>query len=416
MLQTLPAEAEVHPFRLLRPYWRVVLAALLGWFLDAFDQMVLVFLLVRLSHEFSVSLVAMGVIITAQSWGRVAGNTLWGIGADRWGRKLAFMVGVIWFAVCSGLSGLAWSYGAMLVIQVLFGIGFGGEWTASAALLMESVPARARSVASALMMSGYEFGYFAAAAANALILPRWGWRPMFFIGVIPALLAIFIRWGIPESPVWLASRGKRESLPPRRRYRITWAAVQGWAFMAVLQFQNVAIFAFYPAFLQQVHHLSPEQVFPYAAVYSVASIIGKPLCGWIASRLGHRPTVIGYLVLTCPGAFLFTMTTGPVAIAAGAFVMGIIANSIFALVPDYLSRRFGSNNRSFGMGLGYALAAAGGSVASFAVPWLGTSMGLAGSMEVLIIAGSIAAAAVAALEPRDLPGRVMETDGEASAA
>ena len=99
---------------------------MLGWFLDAFDQMVFIFLLVRLGQEFHVSLVAMGVVLTAQSWGRVVGNTVWGWWADRWGRKTTFMIGVIWFAVSTGLTGLAWSYGAVLVFQILFGIGFGG--------------------------------------------------------------------------------------------------------------------------------------------------------------------------------------------------------------------------------------------------------------------------------------------------
>lgn len=135
------------PFRELLPFWRVTLAAFLGWFLDAFDQVVLLLALPDIGKSLGASLVAMGLVITAQSAGRVLGNTGWGWLADRYGRKLTFMVGVIWFAVFSGASGLAWSYAAMLAIQFLFGIGFGGEWTASAALLMESVPARTRPLA-----------------------------------------------------------------------------------------------------------------------------------------------------------------------------------------------------------------------------------------------------------------------------
>lgn len=403
--------AQESAFRLLAPHWRVVLAALMGWFLDAFDQMVLIFLLVRLSHEFHVTLVAMGLVLTFQSWGRVVGNSLWGWAADRWGRKITFMAGVIWFAACTGMSGLAWSYGALLVIQTLFGLGFGGEWTASAALLMESVPARARSVASALMMSGYEIGYLAAAAANAIVLPAFGWRVMFFIGLAPALLAFFIRFGVPESPVWLLTRGQPK--PKKSHFHLTYAAAQGWLFMAFLQFQNAAIYSFFPAFLQEVHHFSPEEVLPFAATYSVASLIGKPLCGWIASRLGHRPTIVGYLVVTIPGAVLFTSTgSSTLAIFGGAFAMGIVANSIFALVPDFLSRRFGSMNRSFGMGVGYAVAAFGQSVASYAVPAVARGSGLASSMEMLIISSTIVTALIAAAKPRELPGLRMETDAE----
>ena len=404
------AGVEASPFRLLWPHWRVVLAAWLGWFCDAFDQVVLIFLLVRLSQEFHVALVAMGLVLTVQSLGRVIGNTAWGWAADRYGRKLAFLVGVIWFAVFSGLSGLAWSYAALLVIQALFGVGFGGEWTASAALLMESVPPRSRSVASAIMMAGYEFGYFAAALANAVILPAYGWRMMFFIGIVPATLALFIRWGVPESPVWLKAREMPRTAAPKPRFRLSYPALQGWVFMGLIQFQNAAIYAFYPTFLQKVHHLGPQQLFPFTATYSVASIIGKPLCGWIAAKLGNRPTILGYLAVTIPGAVLFTMTGGTTALLAGAFVMGIVANSVFALVPDFLAQRFGSDNRSFGMGFGYAVAAGGQAVASFAVPALGKGWGLATSMEVLIVVGSLAAALVVAVAPRELPGAVMETD------
>jgi SHS family lactate transporter-like MFS transporter len=148
----------------------------------------------------------------------------------------------------------------------------------------------------------------------------------------------------------------------------------------------------------------------------VASLIGKPLCGWIATRLGHRPTIVGYLVVTIPGAILFTSTTSTLAIFAGAFVMGIVANSIFALVPDFLSRRFGSRNRSFGMGVGYAVAAFGQSVASYAVPAVARGSGLASSMEMLIIASTIVTALIAAAKPRELPGLRMETDAESALA
>ena len=128
------------PLALLKPHRRLVIACFLGWFLDAFDQVAIILVLSEVGRHFGVSLVAMGLVITAQSIGRVFGNIGWGWLADRYGRKLTFMLGVVWFAAFSGMSGLAWSYAALIVIQFLFGIGFGGEWTASAALLMETVP------------------------------------------------------------------------------------------------------------------------------------------------------------------------------------------------------------------------------------------------------------------------------------
>ncbi len=403
-METMEVSAtEESVFGIVSRQWRVTVAAMLGWVLDAFDQMILIFLLVPLSRQFGVTMVAMGAMLSISTYSKIAGNIGCGVLADRFGRKPIFMIGVIWFAFFSGMTGLAWSYTALLVIRTLFGFGFGGEWSASAALLMESLPARARSFASAIMMAGFEIGYFMAAAANAVLYPTLGWRALFFIGMLPALLALFIRRGVPESPVWLATRGaaKRGTRP---RFRLTAAAFQGWLFMAMLQFQNTAIFTFYPAFLQTVRHLSPMQVFPYAATYSVASIIGKPCIGLIASYWGQRPTIIVYLLISIPAAIFFTLVGDPAGLYLGAVLMGVIANSIFGLVPAFLERRFLPDHRSFGMGFGYAVAGFGGSAASLAVPLLARSIGLAEAMAVVIIAGSVLAGAVAAVNPRTMPG------------
>jgi SHS family lactate transporter-like MFS transporter len=258
------------------------------------------------------------------------------------------------------------------------------------------------------MMAGFEVGYFMAAAANALIYPVFGWRVLFFIGMAPALLAVFVRWGVPESPVWLARRASLAKTGERRKFRITAAGLQGWLFMALLQFQNTAIYAFYPAFLQTVHHLTPGAIFPFAATYSVASVIGKPTIGYIAARFGQRPTIIAYLMISIPGAIFFTLVGGTAGLYLGAFLMGIVANSIFGLVPVFLSQRFATDVRSFGMGTGYAIAGLAGSVCSFVLPLLALSLGLGGAMAVLIIAGSVAAASVAAIRPKQLPGDIPE--------
>ena len=396
------------PFALLRPHWRLVLACFLGWFLDAFDQVVLILALPEIGKHFGVTLTAMGLVITAQSLGRIAGNIGWGWLADRYGRKLTFMAGVIWFAAFSGLSGLAWSYTALLAIQLLFGIGFGGEWTASAALLMETVPERARAVASSLMMAGYEFGFFAAAGAQAILLPTFGWRSLFLVGVIPALLAIFIRVGIAESPVWLQLQQQGRTGAERPRFHMNAAAWQACILMAVLQFQNAAIYSFYPTLLKTVHHDGPDGVFAAVAAYSVGSIIGKPSCGWLATRIGDRATLLLYLVVTVADIVPFAASQQASVILAAAFVMGAFGNSVFALVPHYLSLRFASPVRSFGMGLAYALAAGGQGIAGYVVPATGHTLGLPVAIELFVVAGSIAVAAIALREPADLPGRHME--------
>ena len=397
---------------LLRPHWRLVLAAFLGWFLDAFDQVALILLLPEIGKHFGVSLTAMGFVITAQSIGRIVGNIGWGWLADRYGRKLTFMLGVVWFAAFSGLTGLAWSYAALVGIQLLFGIGFGGEWTASAALLMESVPARTREIASSLMMAGYEFGFFAAAGAQALLVPRFGWRALFFVGLVPALLAIFIRVGVKESPVWLRLQRERDSgtaeAQARPRLRLDAAALQACAFMAVVQFQAASIYDFYPTLLETVHHWDKTAIFGAISAYSLGSILGKLASGWTASRIGDRTTILILLCVTALVLVPFTVSASGPAVIATAFVIGGSNSGVFALVPHFLSVRFASVVRSFGMGLAYALAAAAQGVATTTLPASGRGLGLGIAIVAFVAASTLIAAAIVAREPRTLPGRDMD--------
>ena len=411
IVEAAPGSQDDRPLALLRPHWRLVLAAFFGWFLDAFDQVALLLVLPEIGKHFGVSLTAMGLVITAQSAGRIFGNIGWGWLADRYGRKLTFMLGVIWFAAFSGLSGLAWSYTALLVIQLFFGIGFGGEWTASAALLMETVPERARSVASSLMMAGYECGFFAAAGMQALLLPHFGWRALFIVGIAPALLAIFIRVGIHESPVWLRTQaeqakqaGRGTKAVPKPRFRLGLAGLQACAFMAALQFQTASVYNFYPALLKTDHGFTPDGVFGAIAAYSVGSILGKLICGWAASRIGARGVILGCLLVTVVGIIPFARAADLSLVVPTALLVGASSSGVFALVPYYLAQRFLDAVRSFGMGLAYAVASFTQGVATFVLPATGHQIGLAHAMEIFVIGSSIAVAAIVLRQPRKLPG------------
>lgn len=375
----------------LRENWRVLLAATAGWALDAFDFTMLLFLIPHLREVFNVTLPEMAFVVTATGLAKVVGTIIWGAAADKFGRKLPFMVAIVWFSFFCGLSGLAWSYLSFLTFRILFGVGFGGEWSASAALLMESMPPKVRSLAAGIMMSGYEFGYFLSALCFYAIYPLFGWRWMFALGILPAVLSIFVRSGVKESPDWIAQRTKT-SAP--QKLKITPAVIQGWAFMGFINFMLWAIFALYPTFLISVRGLSPAGVFPYIATYSVASIIGKPLAGRLVQRFGERPVLLTYLCLTIPSTLLYALLDAPWAMALGAVLMGLVANSIFGIVPSYLAKRFPANNRGLGVGIGYAMTSlsvgAPYVIASFTASW-----GLPLSMTSFIILGAVCSAVVA---------------------
>src|ERR687886_1194880 len=185
-----------------------VLASFLGWTLDAFDFFLVVFALTAIAKEFQRSDAAIALAITLTLAFRPLGAFIFGLMADRYGRRLPLMIDLVFFSIVEVLSGLAPSYTTFLVLRALFGIGMGGEWGVGASLAMEKAPAGRRGILSGLLQEGYATGYLLAAICYFVVFPRWGWRPMFFIGGLPALLALFVRVRVKESEVWERTKHK----------------------------------------------------------------------------------------------------------------------------------------------------------------------------------------------------------------
>src|SRR4029077_7657452 len=179
-----------------------LLAGFLGWTLDAFDFFVIVFLYDTLSHHFGVSKKEIVLTTTATLAMRPVGAFIFGLLADRYGRRIPLMANVIYFSVIELACGFAPNFTVFLILRALFGIGMGGEWGVGASLAMESAPAKWRGVLSGIVQSGYSIGYLLAAGAARFILPILGWRAMFWVGGAPALLAFYIRFRVRESEAW----------------------------------------------------------------------------------------------------------------------------------------------------------------------------------------------------------------------
>src|SRR5919198_1676201 len=170
-----------------------LLASFLGWTLDAFDFFLVVFALTAIAADFHTSDAAIALSITVTLAFRPVGALIFGLLADRYGRRLPLMIDLVFYSIVEVLSGLAPNYATFMVLRALFGIGMGGEWGVGASLAMEKVPPRLRGLLSGFLQQGYAMGYLLAAVCYFFLFERWGWRPMFFLGGLPALLALFVR-------------------------------------------------------------------------------------------------------------------------------------------------------------------------------------------------------------------------------
>ncbi|HEY0230677.1 MAG TPA: MFS transporter, partial [Dokdonella sp.] len=204
------------------PQRKVVFASFLGWTLDAFDYFLLVFVIPEIAHDFHVGIPEVAFSLTLTLAMRPIGAYIFGRLADRYGRRPVLMVDIVLFAVLEAASALAPSLTVLLIVRALFGVAMGGEWGIGASLAMESIPAKSRGAVSGLLQEGYAAGYLLGGLCYLLLFDHIGWRGMFAIGVLPALLVLYIRRHVPESPVWMAEG--RDRAQPRPGF---FATMQG---------------------------------------------------------------------------------------------------------------------------------------------------------------------------------------------
>src|SRR5712671_7125930 len=251
----------------------VVIASFLGWTLDAFDFFLLVFVLKDIAQEFNtaISKVTFAILLTLAM--RPVGAFLFGRAADRWGRRPTLMVDVLLYSFIEFASGFSPSLTVLLVLRALYGVAMGGEWGVGASLTMESIPPQARGFVSGLLQSGYPTGYFIASIVYALLFPIIGWRGMFMVGVLPALLVLYIRRRVPESPSWDRVAAARSSTVTmlRSHWRLGFYAV---LLMTAFNFFSHGTQDLYPTFLQKQHHFDHTTVSTIAVLYNIGAILG----------------------------------------------------------------------------------------------------------------------------------------------
>ena len=324
--------------RALSPTQRnTVIASYLGWTLDAFDFFILVFVLKDIAAEFHTDVSAVSIALFLTLAMRPLGALIFGLAADRFGRRTTLMVDVLLYSTLELLSGFSTGLTMLIVLRMLYGIAMGGEWGVGASLTMETIPERSRGIVSGLLQAGYPSGYLLASLVFFFLYPLIGWRGMFFVGVAPALLVLYIRRNVEESPAFLASRNKvRQPFLTVLKGNIPlfiWAVL----LMTAFNFLSHGTQDLYPTFLETQRAYSSHTVGAIAIVYNIGAILGGLYFGSLSQRIGRKKAIVIAALVAIPIAPLWTYAPTPTLLAVGAFLMQFFVQGAWGVIPAHLN-------------------------------------------------------------------------------
>lgn len=330
-----------------------VLASFLGWTLDAFDYFLVVLCLTAIGKEFHRSDTEMAFTITITLAFRPVGAFLFGLLADRYGRHLPLMIDLVFYSLIEVATAFATNYWTFVVLRALFGIGMGGEWGVGASLAMEKVPPRLRGLLSGVLQQGYAMGNLLASLCYLCMFSHFGWRPMFILGGLPALLALFVRKNVDESEVWRKTRDESWSSLGR-------SILSNWKiflYMALLMtFMNLSSHGtqdMYPTFLQRYWHFDAQKRSIITMISSVGALIGGVAIGYYSDLKGRRRAIVTGLVLAVAVIPVWAFSPTTAMLVVGAFFMQFMVQGAWGVIPAQLSELSPDNVRGFLPGFAY---------------------------------------------------------------
>src|ERR1700733_13629607 len=345
-------------FRRLTPVQRnTFVAFFLGWSLDAFNFFILIFCVNALATQFQtrVSAITEAIFLTLAM--RPVGAFLFGLMADRFGRRPTLMVDIIAYSVFELGSAFAPSFKVFLILRALFGIAMGGEWGVGAARAFETLPAEWRGFFSGLLQEGYVVGYLMAALVYGAMFPIVGWRGMFVIGALPAFLVIYIRTQVDESPAWLQGRVSRAA--DRGSGKDLWSHAGVFVFLVVLMFAfnsfSHGTQDLYPTFLEKNLQFTPKTVSFIAIVYNIGALLGGVFFGTWSERIGRRRAILIAALLTIPVIPLWAYSHTVPMLALGGFLMQFMVQGAWGVIPAHLNELSPPAVRATFPGLAYQL-------------------------------------------------------------
>ena len=330
-----------------------VVAAYLGWTLDAFDFFLMVFVFEDIAKEFDTTVPTVAWAVTLTLAARFIGAFIFGRAADRYGRRPILMIVILSYSFFAFVSGLAPNLATLLVLRTLFGIAMGGEWGVGASLAMETIPPKARGFVSGLLQCGYPTGYLIASLAYYFLYSSGilGWRGMIMLGAVPALLAFYIIREVKESPGWTPKTGNTLDVV-KNHWRL---AIYAILVMTCFNFFAHGTQDLYPTFLRAQMQFDPATVGRIAVVYNLGAIAGGLFFGSLSQRIGRRRAIVISSLLSLPLIPLWAYGTTPFTLAAAAFAMQFMVQGAWGVIPAHLNELSPAGARGTFPGFTYQL-------------------------------------------------------------
>ena len=344
--------------------------------MDAFDYFIVVLVYADIAKTFHRSNTEVAFVTTVTLLMRPVGALLFGLWADRVGRRLPLIVDVMFYSTIGFLCAFAPNFTVLLVLRLLYGIGMGGEWGLGAALAMEKIPAERRGFFSGLLQEGYSFGYLLAALASLLVMDWLGlsWRWLFGVSIIPALISLIIRYRVKESEVWEATQERMRITRTRLRDVMRGPVIiRRFVYLVLLMtafnWMSHGTQDVYPTFLSATHNhgagLPSATAKSIVVIYNVGAITGGLVFGALSQRFGRRYTIVFCALLGLPIVPLFAFSRSVAMLCLGAFLMQLMVQGAWGVIPAHLSEMSPDAIRGFYPGVTYQL---GNLFAAFNLP------------------------------------------------
>ncbi|HXW24398.1 MAG TPA: MFS transporter [Xanthobacteraceae bacterium] len=372
--------------------WKAWVAAWLGWTLDAFDFTIFLLIIPYIATEFGVSRTTVTWVFTITLWLRLVGATAAGWMADRMGRKTPLMISILWYSICNFIAGFSPTFAFLFFFRALLGIGMGAEWPAGAALAMESWPARSRGFMSGVLQGSWGLGFALSSLAYLFLFDHVGWRGLLWIGILPALVVVWIRFYVKEPEVWVEN--KRKQLEAKAEVKapllsifkpgLRFNTLTACLWMAAAFCVYYSIWALFATYLQTELKWTTAMVSTPLFWANIVVFAGNSLWGLVADIWGRRAGIIVPATIAIFIVPLYLWTTDPIYIVSAFIMQGIFGGSIYGQNPSYLSERFPTEVRGTASGFIYHQGAIFGGAIAPALSYLAVEMNFGYAMPMMI--------------------------------